>query len=204
MRIGITSRVTNVNDKEVFVLYKRYTKWFSDCEFIMILPNQSEEVMSLCDCFIITGGDDLNPKLYYQENINSINVNEDMDDLDFKVLNHAIRFNKKVLGICRGIQSINVFFGGTLKQEIKNHSNVLHEIYRVDKRNIDLGEKLLVNSYHHQSVDVISDKLLVLYMSGDGEIEMIVHKSLGIVGVQFHPEISMDNTSNTLFSFLVE
>lgn len=190
MRIGITIRQIDVNNKETFVLYKRYIKYFEEDEVVLILPNQSVDILNLCDAFVITGGDDLNPKLYKQVNTCSNFVNDEIDILDFMVIEHAYLNNKKLLGICRGIQSINVFFNGTLKQHHENHMNVQHFIYRQRSEVVlDVGEELLVNSYHHQIVGKIGDGLIISYVSDDSVIEMLEHINGKIFGVQFHPEI---------------
>lgn len=203
MIIGISSRVVNVNNKESFVLYKRYINEF-DNEIIMILPNQSERVLDLCDVFILTGGDDIDPKYYNEHNTSSNGVNDDMDRLDFKIIEHAFRKNKKILGICRGIQSINVYFGGDLNQHIDGHMEVSHKIYKInDDCRCDIGDVVKVNSYHHQTIKTLGVGLNALYVSGNGTVEVIKHENDKILGVQFHPEIDYDDYSKIIFNFIL-
>lgn len=204
MRIGISVRSNVLNDKEVFSLYKRYIEYFFEHEIVLLLPNQSKEILNLCDCYIITGGDDLNPKLYNQKNLSSNNIDDEMDELDFKIIDIAYKNDKKLLGICRGIQSINVYFGGSLLQNYENHMSVTHEIVRKNKSIIcDIGEKLKVNSFHHQIVGVLGSGLVCTYESNDGVVEVIEHINGKIFAVQYHPEINVDDNSIKIFNALV-
>ncbi len=195
MRIGITTRKIEVNGKESFILYKRYIDFYKNHEIVLLMPFQSSSILELCDCFILTGGDDLNPTLYNQNNYSSNNVDDDIDNLDMLVINHALKANKKVLGICRGIQSINVYFGGTLKQDKDCHMNVSHKLLRINKiKGIKIPRKLYVNSYHHQVLDVVGEELNVISKCEDEIVEIIQHKNNNILGVQFHPEIDLENS----------
>lgn len=141
-----------------------------------------ETDLSFFEAFLLPGGYDIDPKHYDQINYASNHIDEEMDELDKKIINYAIQTKKPLLGICRGIQSINVFLGGTLKQDISNHMNENHFISIKDTY-------LLVNSFHHQSIDQLAPNLEILGTSLDGEIEMIRHKNLPIFGVQFHLEL---------------
>ena len=114
-----------------------------------------------------------------------------MDQLDKKIIEYCINKNKPLLGICRGIQSINVFLGGTLKQNILYHNDENHFIKFKNKY-------ILVNSFHHQSIDKLAPNLLVVAKSLDDEIEIIKHKFLKIIGLQFHPELFNFNLKNLL------
>lgn len=194
MKIGITIREIEVNGKQSYILYKRYMEFYGNHEFIIISPGQSEEILNLCDAFIITGGDDLNPKLYNECVIDCSNINDDIDELDFSIINHCVKFKKRLLGICRGIQSINVYFKGSLNQHIDGHMCKKNYINLIEKsRYIDEVEKQEVNSYHHQSINNVGENLKVIFKSDDGVIEMIEHETCDIIGVQFHPEIDLQN-----------
>lgn len=204
MRVGISVRSNIVNSKEVFVLYKRYIEYFKCHEIVLLLPNQSDEIMELCDCYIITGGDDINPKIYNQINYASNNIDNEMDELDFKIIDIAYRTNKKLLGICRGIQSVNVFFGGTLLQNFDGHMDVKHKIIKVNKTSIcDFGIEFETNSFHHQIVDRLGEGLVCTYESIDGVVEAIEHANGKIVAVQYHPEIDVNECSKKIFDALL-
>lgn len=200
MRIGISIRSVEVNEKQTYILYKRYIEYFKDEEIILLLPNQSKELLDLCDGFILTGGDDLNPKLYNEQNTKSNDIDDEIDSLDIMIIDYAYKKNKVLLGICRGIQSINVYFNGTLKQDFKNHMKVNHKIKKVSNpRLFDIGYEIIVNSYHHQTINKIGNGLKATYCSSDGVVEIIEHEEKNIIGVQYHPEINIDNNSVLLF-----
>ena len=88
-------------------------------------------------------------------------------------------------------KDINVFLGGTLKQNILYHNDENHFIKFKNKY-------ILVNSFHHQSIDKLAPNLLVVAKSLDDEIEIIKHKFLKIIGLQFHPELFNFNLKNLL------
>jgi len=114
------------------------------------------------------------------------------------LLDYAVKNKIPVLGICRGMQFINVYFGGKLIQniskEIKSsfkHVAKDHLIELLDKR-LHSGKRnqVKVNSYHNQGVDniTLSSKLNCFAKSTDGVIEGIFHPNLPIVGIEWHPE----------------
>ncbi len=184
------------------MIYERYLKCIN-ATYIYLDVNNCDILLELCDCFILPGGDDLNPDLYNEDNISSDNVYDEIDSLDYKILEYAVNTNKKVLGICRGIQSINVYFNGSLTQHFPNHSNTEHVIVKEnDSKYINLENKLIVNSYHHQIINKLGENLKVLFRSADGCIEVIEHDTLPIIGVQFHPEIQIYKHFK-VFDFLI-
>lgn len=177
MKIGIAVR-KNPTDYFVHQAYLSMLKRSNfRYDFITL-----ETDLSGFDGFLLPGGYDLDPSLYNEDNYASKHIDEEMDQLDFKIIEYAVKNKKPLLGICRGIQSINVYFGGSLKQDILNHMNENHFI----KFN---NQYMLVNSFHHQSIARLAPSLQVLGTSLDGEIEIIKHQSLPIYGVQFHPEL---------------
>lgn len=174
MKLGIAVRL---HDHQFYV-NDSYVNYFKNLKFevsILTLDSPLEDM----DVIVLPGGYDIDPKYYHEENISSENIVDYNDILDFKLLDYAVKHDKKLLGICRGIQSINVYFGGTLWQDRNNHKKNNHFI----KMN---NRYLLVNSFHHQSIKKPGNGLQVLAKSLDGEIEIIQYKK--IIGVQFHPE----------------
>ncbi|MCL2295414.1 MAG: gamma-glutamyl-gamma-aminobutyrate hydrolase family protein [Spirochaetes bacterium] len=99
------------------------------------------------------------------------------DTIDEFLISYAIKKNVPLLGVCRGTQSIALYFGGTLRK-IEGHVAIRH--------NLDI--KRNVNSYHNFAPDVIPEDLLVLAISADGEVEYIKHRELPIAGIMWHPE----------------
>ncbi|MDE5566043.1 MAG: gamma-glutamyl-gamma-aminobutyrate hydrolase family protein [Anaeroplasmataceae bacterium] len=176
-KIGVAVRKNNV-DYFVHQSYlKMLEKYHVDFDFITLSTN-----LEGFDAFLIPGGDDIDSIYYGEINYACRNVDEIIDRLDQKIILYALENKKPLLGICRGIQSINVFLGGSLKQDIRYHSNENHFI-------IWNQEYHLVNSFHHQSIAKLAPDLIILAKSLDDEIEIIKHQSLPIYGLAFHPEL---------------
>lgn len=188
MRIGITVR----SESDYYFIKKRYIEYFKDFEVIFIYPYNITHACAQCDGFAVIGGADANPKLYSEENYASLNIDDEIDEMDLEVIKYAVLNNKPLIGICRGLQMINIFFSGSLKQNILNHSEGLHKIILVDQF-LDFPLIEIVNSYHHQSVKKLGKSLTALYYSLDGEVECFVHQKHPIIAVQFHPEIGLNN-----------
>ena len=94
--------------------------------FPVCSQNGIEEIATMCSGLIIAGRDrDIHPKYYGEEPDPRVNYPEDdyEDELDFKLIEEFVKLNKPILGVCSGLQSLNVYFGGTLKQHIENHTS---------------------------------------------------------------------------------
>lgn len=181
-------------------------------------------MVSSVDGVIISGGVDIHPFKYGKEpspNIGDISL--ERDELDFSIMEYALKMKKPILGICRGMQVINVFFGGTLVQDILSerktdikHSQSAPSYVPTHKVNVVkdsliykiFGKSAEVNSFHHQSIDNLAKDFKVSATANDGIVEAIEYKGKDdfILGVQWHPEllsskiISMQN----IFDMFVE
>lgn len=194
----------------------------------VILPLEScaddaLKVFELCGGLLLTGGQDVSPSLYGAEKgIRCGEICTQRDNLDAALYNQALKENKPVLGICRGIQFINAVQGGTLYQdlpmefqsEINHHMSppydrVCHYV-NIDKQSplytiLQTG-RLGVNSYHHQAVKTAGKDLGVMAVSEDGLIEGVYHKKQPFVwAVQWHPELSFksDDASAKIFQAFI-
>jgi putative glutamine amidotransferase len=150
---------------------------------------------------VLSGGGDLAPERYGQPNTASEDIAPARDETEYRLLELAVERRLPVFGICRGIQVLNVFFGGGLIQDIpaQLHSPISHDgeathpVTIVDprlERVVERGE-LHVNSYHHQGVtaDLLAPDLEVFAIcEADGVIEGVLHRTLPVIGVQWHPE----------------
>ena len=117
--IGVSPRLQKNADNEILQVNTLYLKALTDRKLVpLILPYPEVDLTKLlefCDGFLIIGGNDLNPKYYQEENAGlSKGIDERLDKVDQLILDHAIKNKKPVLGICRGLQSINVFMGKPL------------------------------------------------------------------------------------------
>lgn len=174
--------------------------------------------VSTMDGIIISGGDDVNPNLYKEEPVRELGyINPVIDEFDIEVIKVALEMNKPILGICRGLQVLNVALGGSLYQDLKyiKGSHIKHNqetktylgTHYIDiKENSILKEiikeKVLVNSYHHQSVKTLGNNLKVIAYSNDGIIEAVQKENEKFVlGVQWHPELMVDYSEYMLNLF---
>ena len=158
------------------------------------------------DGLLLAGGADVHPK-WYQEEINgSEGMDLDMDVAEFSVMDAFVKTGKPIMGICRGHQFINIYFGGSLYQNIPHadlHTgNKTHCI--AAKPNSTLrgiyGDSFSVNSTHHQAVKKLGKGLRVTAVSSDNYVEAMEHVSLPIISVQWHPETLCfeDKTENAV------
>nr|WP_318684176.1 gamma-glutamyl-gamma-aminobutyrate hydrolase family protein [uncultured Acetatifactor sp.] len=197
MKIFIAGRKSDT------VNYERYIEKFSALPVTALSLGE----MSSCDALILPGGGDITPAFFGENNQGSHGIDTELDIIQFQALDYALRRNIPVLGICKGMQVINVAFGGTIIQDLPTasihrfqgqdqyHSTVilenscLYELY---------GKKALVNSAHHQGLGKLGAGLNVIqWCPEDGCIEAIVHDTPPVLGLQWHPE-RLDNTKTTL------
>ena len=160
--------------------------------------------MLQCDGLLLSGGEDVDPKYYGQTPTEKCGIPDvRRDEAELKMLDAFFATGKPILGICRGEQLMNVYFGGTLHQDIGELSKCSHDDYpRKNLGNhavaLTSGTKLAgimrrkalrVNSLHHQAADKLGNGLIVSAVSEDGITEGIEHtKHPFCIGVQWHPE----------------
>lgn len=151
-----------------------------------------------CDALLLPGGCDVDPRRYGQENTASVEMDAQRDQDELELIDHFIRMDKPILGICRGHQIINIALGGTLIQDLpdvshrKDEKTNMDRVHRVNVVHPFLsqlyGDTFHSNSCHHQAVDRLGNGLTATCFSEDGVVEGFIHESGKIVGVQFHPE----------------
>lgn len=186
-RLYINGYFSEIAEKAGFIL------------FPVCSDNGLEEIAAMCSGLIIAGRDrDINPKYYGEEPLEGLEYPEDLyeDELDFRLIELFEKSNKPILGICSGLQSLNIYHGGTLKQHIDEHTSKEHLV----RHNIDIeegsfvhslyGSKTEVNSIHHQAINKVADCFKVTAVAEDGNIEAIEKGNL--IGVQWHPEVDYE------------
>ncbi len=169
------------------------------------LKHLAEQWVNRIDGLILSGGHDINPALYGEEPRPKLEeIWPARDHFDITLLETALKQGKPVLGICRGFQLINVYYGGKLLQDLSyaDHELLKHNqghtpdlaTHKVTlKPGTELaelfGEELMVNSFHHQVVTEAGRGLTVSATSSDGVIEAVENKELKILATQWHPEM---------------
>ena len=148
-----------------------------------------------CDGLLLTGGYDIDPTLYGQENLASVNIDPIRDKEEIALVHNFMKWQKPIFGICRGHQILNVALGGDMIQHIPGHAEIapgLDDLHSVIAEHDFIrrlyGEKFVVNSAHHQLVWHLGEGLMVTCRSNEGYIEGILHENGRVFGVQFHPE----------------
>lgn len=172
-----------------------------------------KEILEEMDGFIFQGGTDMAPQSYGEEPIENGRWKGDAvrDKYDLKLMDYAVKSKKPILGICRGMQLMNVYFGGTLYQDTSTQrpDSLVHrdaQVYDKLSHNIRFSEGRIlsklysddatnqVNSVHHQSVKSLGKNLVVLAECPDDHvIEAIGYTNEPegkVMAVQWHPEFS--------------
>jgi len=224
MRIGIT-------DCGKFENYRRWITMEPGVEVVKLsFHDQNANEVESCDGILFSGGEDVHPELYGKpEFVQEFGLKEIIparDQFEYEVIKKALEIKKPVLGICRGLQLINVYLGGTLLPDIPSiskssaHGKIsgqdqIHDI-RVESlsmlHDITGREKGQVNSAHHQGVDKPAGNLRITAFAESSIIEAMewkepINKSWLLL-VQWHPERMQDLSSpfseNVKQAFLTE
>lgn len=228
---GLKSQDPDLNriNKAVSVNYAYVLSVLHSGGLPVILPPAADdeilaEAVGGVDGLLVTGGNDLRPQLYGEEpSWGQGAFSPERDRLDFASIRAAYEQKKPILGICRGIQALNVFFGGTLYQDLKLEKKFTVKHYQdsessCSSHTVDisgesilfpvLGNEIMTNSFHHQAVKKAAEGFLVGARSKDGLIEEIEStKGPWVLGVQWHPELMAsagDETMQKIFSLFVE
>ena len=208
--IGVTPRIIVEDGVEKYFVNKSYIEALNSIGFTAMMlvcgtPNM-ENALELCDGFLVTGGIDVDPKWFNEEMNGTGETNAELDEIDKQVVDYAVKNKKPMLGICRGHQTINVFMGGTLIQDIgKHHRNTRHQVFTTKNELIDFDEIIETNSYHHQVCKELAPGLVEIGKSYDGFNEAYISYEYPIIGVQWHPEKTMDETpSIKIFNYFKE
>ena len=198
--------------KKIIILSKAsdsYINWISDENTIIIDAykiKNTDSLLNLADGIILTGGEDINPIEYNDtSNIKLCGpINYKRDTLERKLFEYAFKNKIPLIGVCRGMQMMNVVSGGTLYGDIPSeignevihrfNGEVNHEIVLCDTSSLIFSsnrDTIVVNSFHHQALKKIPPFLRVIARALDGVPEAVVmdkNHHPYMIGVQFHPE----------------
>lgn len=188
----------------------------------LIPPQGSFSLIEIIEGLIISGGDDLDPS-YYNEEPHSLTkiVPKKRSDFELRFMERFLKTGRPILGICYGMQLINIFFGGTLYQDIKSqlknsidHKND-HAIIIKENPFFPDRDGVTVNSSHHQAIKDVGKGLEVFAKAEDGIVEAIYLKGHPfMIGLQWHPERGLkentaeaaryDRLSEEIFKVMIE
>ena len=181
----------------------------------------ADRIVETCDGFLFTGGQDVAPELYGTKDVTGTVVpSPERDKMETLLLTKALQTDKAILGICRGLQFINAFLGGTLWQDLPSQhpSDIVHrqgKSYGVPTHKVSLSDDLRtllgkdtleVNTLHHQAIKDLGKDLVPLAESPDGLIEAVKMEGKRFVcAVQWHPEYMFKTNADSLrvFSWFV-
>lgn len=197
-----------LNESSLFVKYmsillagypektKNYAAMLQSCNVSFDITLQPKNPAAY-EKLLLPGGGDVAPSFYGELNTASKDIDSILDQRQFFLLDAFVRLNRPILGICRGIQLINIYFGGTLQQELSTHAthewkqqDQFHPVFN-EKNSIFhrlYGNSCLVNSAHHQGIAQLGNELEITQIASDGVVEGIQHKKNPILAVQWHPE----------------
>jgi putative glutamine amidotransferase len=212
--IGVTTFVLNQPQKSYTAVSSNYSRSITKAggtPFLLPMiyePEVLEGYLDVIDGLLITGGDEgVNPQLYGENPVKELNcICPERDECECHLFTKAIELELPVLGVCRGMQLMNVAAGGTLYQDIFTqvtdslghlpklmpvdelyHKIVLASGSRIQK--IFDCDELMVNSFHHQAVKRIAESFKATATSQDKIVEAIEHRHHPFaIGIQWHPE----------------
>ena len=157
-----------------------YIKWI-EAENVIVLDaykiKNTDSILALADGIILTGGEDINP-LQYNDTINLAvcgDINYQRDTLERKLFDFALKNKIPLIGVCRGMQMMNVASGGSLYGDIpteigttvihRNNGEVMHEIVLCDTSSLIFPagtDTIMVNSWHHQGLKIMPNHLRII------------------------------------------
>lgn len=227
--IGITANKTLLNNDQYHPFLINYSPvGFSEAiiqagGIPLIIPISDPEVaeryLTLVDGLLLTGGQDVSPQLYNEEPRHVMGeTSPERDASELALIKSAIALKKPMLGVCRGMQLLNVALGGSLYQDLHTDADIA--IQHVQKSQPDCPTHSIkiepeshlaslitydnhVNSIHHQAVKQLGEGFSATAWSLDGIIEAIerIDEQMSIIGVQWHPELSFTKQPESLALF---
>ncbi|NLV89510.1 MAG: gamma-glutamyl-gamma-aminobutyrate hydrolase family protein [Tissierellia bacterium] len=166
-----------------------------------------EAYIHMVDGLIFSGGIDISPLRYGENPLKEIKrISTIRDEYEFGLFDRAYKKKLPILGICRGLQLMNIYLGGSLYQDISrqlpNSLGHCPDFITIEEEyhsiNIRKGtrfhrifdeDKIYVNSYHHQGINRLGENLKVAAVADDGLVEAVeAADDRFLIGVQFHPE----------------
>ncbi|MGX7133358.1 gamma-glutamyl-gamma-aminobutyrate hydrolase family protein [Enterococcus songbeiensis] len=169
-------------------------------------PQDAAEYVARIDKLLLAGGHDVAPVFYHQLPHQKLGAVYPLRDrFELALIQEAVNQKKPILGICRGMQVLNVAFGGTLYQDLSLKEGTIKHVQAPTPFHIPthpvrieatsqlakiVGTDYQVNSFHHQMIDHLADEFRIIATAPDGVVEGIESKHQKIMGLQWHPELT--------------
>jgi|SRR3972149_2476895 len=206
MNIGIAGRVSYQDS--FFGVGAPYMEYLSQWGPVYPIPPTAtaEDIVRFFGLVVLPGGSDLNTMRYRQApNFILYDSDQHLEYFDINILPSLVKAKLPIFGICRGLQTLNVHFGGTLIQNLLSHPHSDPRTQLVHEVSFALGARksIKVNSMHHQAVGELGVELRPISYSGDDIVEAVLHEDLPIAGVQWHPEEIYDGISEYLLAHIL-
>jgi putative glutamine amidotransferase len=163
-------------------------------------PEMAIAYCGLIEGLVLTGGSDVDPRFYGEEPHPRLGPTVvERDEFELALTREALRRGLPILGICRGMQLLNVAMAGALEQDLARGEGVAHGtgspraayheiVITHPELELRTGPRPRVNSLHHQAVSRVAPGLAIAGRAGDGVIEAVVGEACPVLGVQWHPE----------------
>lgn len=219
--IGITCDIEDRDGRTYLYIDSRYGKLVEEAGGMPFIIHPTEfvkETISKIDGLLLSGGEDIHPRYYREEPRYPMTPSPDLrTEFELSLLREAMIAKIPILGICHGMQLINVALGGTLYQDLPGQTEgvINHRLGEKRHRISIEGDSLLfkaigneeidVTSTHHQAVKDLGMGLKVSATAHDGIIEAFEMPGYPfLIGVQWHPEKEPDENSRKLFSTFLQ
>ncbi|MGB9736070.1 MAG: gamma-glutamyl-gamma-aminobutyrate hydrolase family protein [bacterium] len=215
--VGITPDRKDINNRRAYFTYKAYVDAIEESNGIPIIltyTGNAKALIEQIDGLLITGGNfDIPPEMYGEKPILPLKTIKERTLFESNIYIEALKKGIPVLGVCGGMQLINVIAGGSLYQDIKtqiktniDHGNGTHQVNikpRSILHKILRQSRLTTNTSHHQAIKKPGKGVIVSARAVDGIIEAIELKEFpDVIGVQWHPERMQENV-NLIYRWLV-
>jgi putative glutamine amidotransferase len=185
------------------------------------MPGTAGDVLEFVDGLVFSGGSDLDPALFGDTSVHpdTYGIDADRDTFELELARLAYERDVPVMGICRGIQSLNVALGGTLHQHVPDISSLQHRQQEagvvsyepIHPVRIEAGSMVAeifgmatveTNSFHHQAIKDVADRFTATGWSGDGLVEAVEARNRTcFFAVQWHPEMMVSHHLDQLAPF---
>ncbi len=208
IRVAITKGIGNPAYQKYHAMLKNSDKSIKTINLYGLSIDSAKKVLASCNGILFTGGVDVQPSYYQADSLKKYcgEFDDYRDRLEMALASEAFRLQLPIFGICRGLQLLNVYLGGSLIPDLPKFkgTTVLHQIkdsacmhpIEIDKNSLlfqinNQNPEASVNSYHHQAINQIAPKLKATAFSKDGSIEAVefqLPSNQFFMAVQWHPE----------------